>query len=170
MAQDSIIQVLVAIDAESIVGTLGTNTDPKQPVQVTNANLIWMITRQGNAVSGNAGSELNLSADTDDIIRWRESTLSLNSDYSALLYEFDATDGPSGLISPPMPLLTTVEAPLPDPNAPLLPTRQQVKNYFWQTTVLNPGSMTYHFKFMVIGRDGAVAGYYWWDPFITITA
>ncbi len=169
MAQEEIIQVLIAIDAETIIATLGTNSDPNNPVQVTDASLIWMITKNADVVTGNAGNELNIKAETEDVIRWRESTLSLNSDYTALLYKFDQTGGDPDLISPPDPLLAKVKVPLPNSANPLQPGSQEIESYFWETTVLNPGTVTYHFMFMIVGRDGTVAGYYWWDPFITIS-
>ena len=169
MAQEEIIQVLIAVDAETINATLGGNAEPNNPVQVTDSKLIWMVTRQADAVTGNAGNELNIKAETEDVIRWRETSLSLNSDYVTLLYAFVQTSGDATLISPPMPLLAKVKVPLPNPAAPLQPGSQEIESYFWETTVLNPGSVTYHFKFMIVGRDGSVAGYYWWDPFITIS-
>jgi len=169
MAQEEIIQVLIAIDAETIATSLGTNTDPQNPAKVTDPTLIWMITKNADAVSGNAGNELNLKAETEDVIRWRETTLSLNSDYTALLYKFVQTAGDADLLSPPQPLLAKAKVPLPNPSNPLQPGSQEIESYFWETTVLNPGSVTYNFYFMVVGRDGTVVGYYSWDPYITIS-
>lgn len=168
--EDQIIDVLIAIDAETIISQLGTNTDPNNPAQVTDATLIYMVTKQADAMSGNAGNELNIKAETEDVIRWRETSLSLNSDYVGILYGFQQTGGGDQLISPPTPLQATVTTPLPNPADPLHPTTQQIENYFWETTVLNPGTVTYHFKFMIIDRHSKVLGYYWWDPFITISA
>jgi len=58
--------------------------------------------------------------------------------------------------------------PLPNPQNPLHPDRQTIQNYFFQTTVENPGDVTYHFNFMLLKRDGTVQGYYYWDPYIHI--
>lgn len=165
---DQIIDVLIAIDAATIVSKFGTSKDPKNPVQVTDPSLIYMITKQSDIVSGNAGNELNLQADTEDVIRWRETSLSLNGDYVGILYAFQETAG-ANLISPPVPLEAKVKVPLPNPADPLHPGTQEVENYFWESTVLNPGNVTYHFSFMIVDRHGNVAGYYWWDPFITIS-
>ena len=73
---DGIIDVLIAIDADTILKTYGPNSDATNPVQVSNAGLIFMLTKQANALSGEAGTELNLSAQTMDVIRWRETTMS----------------------------------------------------------------------------------------------
>lgn len=168
MSSEQIIDVLVVFDTVSILNKYGTNTTPDTPVQVTDNNMIYMVTNDGNAVSGQAGNELNIKAETLDVIRWREASLSLNSDAEAILYKFVATSG-GDLISAPAPLQVTVKEPLPNPQDPTSPTMQEVKAYFWNSNVLSPGSVTYHFQFMIVDRDGNTQGYYWWDPFITIT-
>ena len=163
-----IIDVLVAIDAETIVNNFGTNNDPNKPTQITNPKLIFMITKQADAMSGNAGNELQIAARTMDTIRWRETSLSLDAAYTGILYKFVNASG-NALISPPVPLEADVTTPLPDPSNPTKPKTQSIKNYFWNCTVLEPGDVTYHFNFMVVDRDNNVQGYYWWDPFIHIT-
>jgi hypothetical protein len=165
---DGIIDVLIAIDADTILKTYGPNIDSAHPVQVSNAGLIFMLTKQANALSGEAGTELNLSAQTMDVIRWRETTMSLNSAYTGILYAFVPTAG-GNLISTPTPLEADVTEPLPDPSNPAVPKTQTVKSYFWNSTVLAAGQVTYHFQFLICDRNGAVQGYYWWDPYITIS-
>ncbi len=166
---DGIIDVLVAIDADTILKTYGPNADAAHPVQVTNPGLIFMLTKQANALSGEAGAELNLSAQTMDVIRWRETTMSLNSDYTGILYAFVPAAG-ANLISTPVPLEADVTEPLPNPAKPTVPNSQTVKSYFWNSTVIAAGQVTYHFQFLICDRTGAVQGYYWWDPFITISS
>ena len=165
---DEIIDVLVAVDTDTIISKYGTNTDSTNPVQITDPSLIFMITKQADAVSGNAGSELKIGAKTLDTIRWRETSLSLNAVYSTLLYKFVSSSG-EDLISPPTPLLAEVQDPLPDPSNPTSPKTQTIESYFWNSTVLKAGNVTYHFNFMILDRTGAVQGYYWWDPYIQIT-
>ena len=167
MSEQEIIDVAIVVDAETIISQYGGNTTPQTPTQIT-AGLIYMITKQADVVSGNAGNELTVAAKTLDIIRWRETTLSLNADYDAILYKFVPSSG-GNLISTPAPLEVDVNTPLPNPADPLHPGTQTIKNYFWQSTVLSAGSVEYHFMFMIIDRDGTVQGYYWWDPYITIT-
>ncbi|MDB6183167.1 inclusion body family protein [Paracoccus fistulariae] len=166
---ETIIDVLTAIDADSIVATLGTNSDSANPVQITQPDLIFMLTRQKNALSGEGGTELQISAQTMDTIRWRATSMSMNAAYSVILYDFVAASG-ANLISPPQPLEADVTDPLPDPADPTTPKTQKIKSYFWNTTVLEPGNTTYHFKFMILDRTGVVQGYYWWDPYIHINS
>ena len=166
---EKIIDILIAVDTETIISTYGTNTDSNNPVQVANAaNLIYMIVRSDEVVTGNGGTELKVAAQTLDVIRWRETSLTLNATYSTILYEFVAISG-DDLISNPIPLIVEVEDPLPVPADPLHPTTQEIQSYFWNCTVLKAGTVTYHFKFMIMDRDNKVQGYYWWDPYIQIT-
>jgi len=166
---EKIIDVLIAIDTESIINDYGTNTDPNNPTQVdTSKNYIYMIVRSDEAVSGNAGAELTIAAKTLDVIRWRETSPTLNATYSTILYEFDSPNS-DGLITTPQPIVVEINTPLPVASDPLHPSTQTIKDYFWNCTVEKAGSVTYHFKFMIVDRDNNIQGYFWWDPFIQIT-
>jgi len=105
----------------------------------------------------------------NDIIRWRETSLTAGSDQQILLYEFVSTDPTSQLITKPEASVTHPTVPFPDSNNPTKPVPTKISDFFWQCTVKNEGKVTYHFKFMVTDRDCNVLGYYQWDPFITIT-
>lgn len=164
----SIIDVMIVIDCATVIEEFGTNSDANNPVQVTTADLISMMTVQADAIKDQGGNELNVKAVTGDVIRWREESLSLNADYNTILYKFVAYSG-GDLISTPQPLEMEITSPLPNPQDPLKPNTQTIKDYFWQSTVLMPGSVTYHFSFMILDRDSNVQGYFWWDPFITIS-
>ena len=166
---ETIIDVLTAIDADSIIATYGTNTDSANPVQITDPNLIFMLTCQKSVLSGEGSTELKLAAETVDVIRWRATSMSMYAAYSVIQYEFVATQG-GDLLSPPQPLEADVTDPLPDPTDPTVPKTQVIKSYFWNTTVLAPGDTTYHFKFIVLDRNGNVQGYFWRDPYIHITS
>lgn len=165
---EEIIDVLIVIDAETILRTYGTNTDPTKPAQIAGER-VYMITKKADVISGNAGSELKIAARTLDVVRWRETSLSLNADYDAILYKFVVGSGGT-LISPPEAMEVNVNTPLPDPANPLHPKTQTIKSYFWSSTVLGAGDVAYHFMFMIVDRDGKVKGYYSWDPYIHITA
>lgn len=158
------IDIQMTFDAVTIFNTYKGNSDPNNPVEIS-ANFVYMVTNQGNVVTGEGGGELNVSAQTDDVLRWREATL--NPEYSVLLYAFTPQ---TGLISPPQPLQSTITVPVPNAGNPLQPGRQTIQDYFWESTVLNPGTLTYHFRFMIVNRAGAELGYYSWDPFITINS
>lgn len=165
-AMPSIIDVLIVIDAETLVasyppGAPGNPTSVDQP-------LIYLMVRQDDAVFGEGTKELKITAETEDVIRWRETTTSLDGAYTGMLYKFFALRG-ADLISPPVPLLAKVRTPLPNPADPLHPGSQELENYFWETTVLAAGETTYAFQFAVMDRAGRALGYFSWDPFIKIS-
>lgn len=162
----AIINVLVVVDAEALVAGSPGGTSEK-PTMI-DGTLIYMMVRQDNGDFGEGTQELKILAKTQDVIRWRQETLSMNGDLYALPYAFLAVRG-AGLISVPEPLLSTVQEPLPDPANPTVPGSQVVKSYFWTSTALTPGETTYAFKFAILDRHGSVMGFYAWDPFIKIT-
>lgn len=157
--------ILMAFDAEAIIAK-GTGT-PDSPIYAGTEN-IYMITRKGNVVSGNAGGELRIQVAVGDNIRWRSTSLSGNFDYDVLLYKFESTDPNNDLMSEPTSMSGTIHEPVPNKHDPLHPTSQLVTNYYWQAVTEQTGSITYHFHFMITDRNGKVLGYYMWDPFITI--
>lgn len=161
-----IIDLILVMDTAGLLAAYPPGS-PEAPNSVDQP-LIYMMVRQANAVFGEASKELKISARTGDILRWRASSLSLNSDSTAALYKFFALRG-SDLLSPPAPLLAQIASPLPNPADPLHPGRQEIANAFWQSTILAPGNVTYAFQFMVLDRDNNPLGYFSWDPFITIS-
>ncbi|CAM5737376.1 hypothetical protein SHIRM173S_08062 [Streptomyces hirsutus] len=50
-----------------------------------------MTTRQDHII-GTSGAELNLRAEPGDSVKWRETTLSLDTDHKALLYRYVSSD------------------------------------------------------------------------------
>ncbi|CAO3415776.1 inclusion body family protein [Azospirillum endophyticum] len=163
-----ITNVLITFDTESIVANYkNISQDPKNPTPIS-ASYIYMVTNGANAISGQAGGELNLKASVGDVIRWREATLTLSSDDSALMYAFVPTAG-GQLISPPQALLATVTIPIPNPDNLTKPNFETIKDFFWNSNALSTGKVTYHFHFMITDRYGQVKGYCKWDPYITIS-
>lgn len=163
------IYVQIVFDAAAIINTPpgpGPNSSISSPVGVP-GDFIYIVAPQGNVLSGTNGSdELTLLAQTDDEIFWRECTL--GPGYSVILYQLVAS--PPGLLSAATLNQTTVMLPLPNQANPTQPLLQTVQQYSWSVNVVSPGTVTYHFNFMVVARDGTVSGYYSWNPFIQITS
>jgi hypothetical protein len=169
MSDIQIIDVLLVADTAAILEKYGSAGTPSKPTYL-DENLIWLIVRQKQAIFANASAELKLAARTEDIIRWRATSLSHNAENSALFYAFQPMrPGTDKLIRTPRANLVELKTPLPDPDAPAKPTMQQVQDYFWQTTVLSAGEAVYTFDFTIVHRDGTVHGYFSWDPFIKIS-
>ena len=175
-----IIDILCAIDATDIIARYpNPSTDPDSPTAVSNT-LIYMIVKQGSAISGNGQGELNVQAQVGDVIRWRETSLSSNFEYAVMFYNFSTSS--TDLITLPPQLIggvtqsgTVIQVPEPLPRQstsapPWLPSvEENVPYHYWQSTVQSAGSVTYHWQFQIADRNGNVNGYFQWDPFITIS-
>lgn len=162
----NIVDILMVIDAETLIQQYpkGTADNPT----VVPAPLIYLIADSSFVDFGQASKELKIAIKSLDEIRWRSTTTSMNSDYFSLLYKFELKDG-DPIISTPTPLLAEVQTPLPNMENPLQPKTQTIENYFWTSTALSQGEMTYTFYFMVLDRNNNPLGYYFWDPFIKIS-
>lgn len=160
------IDVLIAFDALSIAKQYpDASRNPEAPTQV-DYGLIYMTTRHDRVV-GTSGAELNFRANPRDIIRWRETTLSLNSEYSALLYRYVSGDA---LIGKPRVVISDGTYVMPKDGAVDSPdfTTQDYQDHYWEADVSKVGQVTYHFYFQILDSDQQLIGYFQWDPFITI--
>ncbi|MFP3244346.1 MAG: inclusion body family protein [Paraburkholderia sp.] len=158
--------VLVSIDTTTILNRYGKNNNLSNPPLIDFKH-IFMIVTQNNVVSGQAGGELDVAATVGDVIRWRETSLSLGFEQTCIFYKFIGNQG-NDLISPPSPRAAEVTIPVPNPSDPTKPNKQTVSNYFWSCETLKSGRVTYHFQFMILDRSGNLCGCYQWYPFITI--
>ncbi|MEO0731417.1 MAG: AidA/PixA family protein [Bacteroidota bacterium] len=163
----NIVDILLVVDAATLVAKYpaGTAANPT----VVPAPLIYLMADSAFVDFGQASKELKISIQSLDEIRWRSTSLSLNGAYFSLLYQFKLVHGDQ-IITPPVPLLAEVQTPLPNLADPSQPTLQTINSYFWTSTALGPGEMTYTFYFMILDRHQQPLGYYFWDPFIQITA
>lgn len=171
----STIDVLVAIDTTTIMSTYpNPSQDPNNPTFI-DFKYIYMITNSANVISGQAGGELDLKAQTGDLIRFREYSLSGGFDTTPRFYKFLITDSKPAaeeLISTPGYRKAVGSTAVPNPTDLAHPKCQTAENYYWSTEALMPGRVTYHFYFSLNIRnsDGTckTVGYYQWDPFISI--
>ncbi|MEU0383683.1 inclusion body family protein [Streptomyces chartreusis] len=163
------LNVLISFDAATIVErNPNASRNPDAPTQV-DPRLIYMTTRQDHIV-GTSGAELNLRAEPGDIIKWRETTLSLGFDYKALLYRYVSSDSQHQLIRTPEIEVISGIYPLPKEGTEGRPEfeTQSYRDHYWGTTVKQPGKVVYHFSFQILDRHRQLKGYFQWDPFITI--
>jgi nematocidal protein AidA len=130
------IDVLITIDAKAIVDKYGRNTHSNSLAGV-DRSLIHLDAKQSQVVSAPGSIDLAVAARPGDTIRWRETTLSMNTEYTGILYGFTPQAG-GDLISTPQPRNFTINEPLPNMRDPLNPTMQQVKTYVWQSDILDP--------------------------------
>ncbi|CAL9343940.1 hypothetical protein SUDANB171_00325 [Streptomyces sp. enrichment culture] len=163
------LNVLIAFDAATIVERYpDASRNPDAPTQVDHS-LIYMTTRHDHII-GTSGAELNLRAETGDSIRWRETTLSLSSDYKALLYRYVSSDSGHQLIRTPEIEVIDGVFPMPQEGTEGTPgfVTQNYQDHYWRTTVRKPGQVVYRFFFQILDRHRQLKGYFQWDPYITI--
>ncbi|MQL48095.1 inclusion body protein [Photorhabdus khanii] len=162
----SIVNVVVVFDAESILKRYpSVSKDPNKPTLVDGKD-IYMVTTSDNVISGQGGGDLNIKAEVEDVIHWREVSIS-HIEHSVILYKFETTYG-GNLISNAEPRIADVDLPMPNLNDSLTPNMSKEKDYYWSAEILSTGSVAYDFRFQIFDRYGKLCGCYKWDPYITI--
>ncbi len=113
--------VLVSFDTETILQKYpNPSKNPDAPTLI-DFHHVYMITNQDNVVSGQAGGELDLRAQVGDLIRWRETSLSLGFEKSVIFYRFIGNVG-NELISTPTPRKAEASFAQPNTSNPSVPT------------------------------------------------
>jgi nematocidal protein AidA len=83
--------VLVSFDTETILKKYpNPSKNPAAPTLI-DWRYVYMVTNQDNVISGQAGGELDLKAQVGDLIRWRETSLSLGFENQVVFYSSSAT-------------------------------------------------------------------------------
>ncbi|WP_289995349.1 AidA/PixA family protein [Photorhabdus laumondii] len=171
-----ITDILVAVDVESLLGSLNKT---QGEYNLVGGKYIHMMTYDGTVISDQGGSALNISAEIGDVIRWREVTLSADSNYSIVLTEFSHSFGEDleKYLTKASVIPTYKYIPVLENINPLkiVPATYKVQSHYWQCTVIDrpeSGKVTlqYTFKFQVFNNIGRFMGGGMWDPYITITA
>jgi hypothetical protein len=163
----SVIDVLIAVDCESIIRAYGENDAPNNPPMMEYESL-YMVIRGDNSLNYNKSPYLYLkaSAETDcsaTIIRWRMRSLSMGFGYQAFLTNFVLYAGKDVITQPEARVLQT-QSFMPDKSNPQQLVSQEVGDKFWESTVLRPGYIAYFFYLAIVDHTGKVRGYYRNDP------
>ncbi|MEM7537778.1 MAG: inclusion body family protein [Chloroflexota bacterium] len=161
-----VIDILIVVDAETIIKDYGRNNEPAEAAQI-NSDHVFMTVKEDQALSGQGGGDLEIKANVGDILRWRQTTISLGSGYSAMLCEFKQTAG-KDLIINDGPRTNKVIVPLPNPNDVYHPNTQVITDYHWNGEVNDYGSEYYAFLFLITDRHGKTQGFYSWDPKVQV--
>lgn len=180
----SIIDVLTAFDVEEILRR-NNNSLSSNPGAATslgnNPDTVYMITTLANAAygfgqgpkpgtnQGEAGSNLRIKANVNDVIRWRTVSLTDTADYKCFLYHFKAIG--TNRLGDISYITANIIEPYP---APGWPENNRVNeepraDYYAQATVRSSGDETYTFVVAIYDRHAQLKGYVTWDPYITIS-
>jgi nematocidal protein AidA len=186
----STINIVIVFDTQSIMQAAGSTPSQisSSPTPIAH-EYIYMITQPGYVVPATsstpttlATANLNIMADTGDVLQWSACTLSGDSQtyvipYSITAFSTTGSTEPTTVTGTPSPLLITEASPYP-----ILPfptsgnptcTLQTLQNYLLQATVANYGTEQYSVSFMILEQqqNGNITtlGYYNWDPTITVS-
>lgn len=169
---DVFVNIAILIDAEGILADYGNpNPDPSQPIDLgDNAKNYLTMAARHRSTADQWGYELTISLPVGSTVRWREATMSLNTQYRAQLYHYESNDPSQQLLSKPIARTRSVNLPLPNDKDPLKPSLYPGHDYYWTADGLNPGYVTYHWRFMILDKDNHQLGYYTWDPYVHVTS
>ncbi|MCA8032413.1 inclusion body family protein [Burkholderia arboris] len=174
----NIVDVLTAFDVEKILGYQKPgkqlSQDPTRPTLLPSNGYdeVYMITTDRNVISGQAGSNLSMRVEVNDIVRWRTVSLTDVADYQCFIHTFkflsvaSPNDPP---LSQPTFEHTYPSEPDPAPGWPNNGVKERPgSDFYWQATARSQGSATYTFVVAMYQRNGELVGYFQWDPSITI--
>ncbi len=184
------IDILCVIDTNGLMASgpnPGTQTGPTSLGSYnTSDTYIFMICDGQYVANGQAQSELTVNASVGDTIRWTITDPSTglpvtNPDksapsYSCIFYNCTESATNTGSITPPAVNSQQAVLYYNPQNAynPQSAYSAVVGTYMcsaWTSTVLTAGTVQYSWWFQVIDcHSGDVAGYFFWDPFINISA
>jgi hypothetical protein len=144
-----VIDVLVAIDTESIVNSVGFNNSASNPSTVDPSHV-------SIAGSGQSAKDNNLLFNSMDPVYWRASAMGLGDPCE--IYDFVGT---GEVITQPRLESLNGTTLTPNPDNPSEPTvNNNVKMWRWQSTAANKGQVTCGIRFVIVGREGRQTGYY----------
>ncbi|KVO01386.1 hypothetical protein WJ85_00925 [Burkholderia ubonensis] len=166
-----IIDILTVLDIETILQNQSPLSNTPYPATGLQGNVVYMLTADKNAISGQGKSELDIKADGGDVIRWRTVSVSDESDYKAYIYAINYSKG-ADLLSGATPFSTNFDEPYPPQGWPKSTNELKDENradFFWQTTAVGEGKATYQLIVAIYDRKKNLKGYVTWDPYITIS-
>ena len=144
-----VIDVLVAIDTEAIVKSVGFDNSASNPSTVDPSHV-------SIAGSGQSAKDNNLSFNSPDPVYWRASAIGLGDPCE--IYDFVGTDE---VITQPQLESLNGTTLTPNPENPSEPTvNNNIKLWHWKSTAGRKGQATCGIRFVIIGREGRQTGYY----------
>jgi nematocidal protein AidA len=162
----AIIDVLIVVDVQRIMHDCEPNDAGRTGTYVPLGNrgegqgYVYMVTTWYHA-QGEATSELDVFAQANDTIRWRMTSISQDNNYSCFMTGFVFTSpNPTTYVTPPKPMFDTIKALQIDKSVASLNAVIPVSkdDFYWESTVLKPGPVTYHTKFLVFCQNQGGGG------------
>ncbi|NHB97558.1 AidA/PixA family protein [Photorhabdus stackebrandtii] len=173
-----IVDILVCVDAESIVNNYHLSQDP---TQIDNKYVYYIVRSNIDntylyAPEDNATGEMKLTVNVDDTIRWRPISLTQQMKYSVLLYKMDGGEvgdpkNSSAHITYPQLITSSILVPyMTDENTY---DGHSVTSYYHQSDAFKATSEQFsksdnYIWHMSIYKGSNLVGYIWHDPFIIV--
>ncbi|MHA7102288.1 AidA/PixA family protein [Roseivirga pacifica] len=171
------VNVLIAVDGQKLAqqvqdGSLsaGSESAPTSLGSYGDSDVfISMIAQHGIATNEQGKSELSINVASNDEIIWAMTTFGNNTDYTAYLYasQFHPND-----ITGPLFSNSEVEVFLPPSSTPTATPQGFTNTLYTVTGIVNKVNVNMQYTLSFILADnknnGAVIGYFTWDPFINV--
>lgn len=144
-----------------------------KPYGIASNGYTYMVTQPSDVISGQASSNMFLCAHCGDTIRWRFTSLSGNTDQSAIIYEIKWING-GHVISNPKIMVSYPVIPIPDQTDPTTYiTVDTDADVYLECKVHKTGKEKTRILFYVANKDPETAkftvfGYYYWDASINV--
>lgn len=162
------IDVISVVDATSLLGLGAPSQDQHNPTAAP-SNYVFMVTAQGNALSGNGSGALEIVVNTDDVISLRARGATLSPAYTIAIYALTFDQGQDLLGAVQLNEVQMQSYYPTHATAPLQFSAQQITAPFWSVGALKAGSATGRCSFAILQSGNATPlGYYWAPVAITI--
>ena len=166
-----IIDIEIVVDTDNLMSANpNASKDPNNPTAVGH-NYAYMVAPNEYVKSGQASGDLSLSVDVGDTIRWRMTSQSGNTSYSANLQNIArfANDQITGtvtgeLLEPQSPVPGTTPGTIDLP--PTYTTTSQY-DFYLTADIVQAGTESYNVSFVVLQYHASqlqILGYFVWDP------
>lgn len=167
------IDILTVVDTVSLreavsSGSLkkGTKAAPRSLGSYANSDAyIYMITAKDYVVNNQAKSELTVTANIGDTVRWMITCPGGGTGSNVIMMGWKAGSG--GDIVNPISLDLDINLYVGSPT--VAPTTVEFQNYCYAGMVTKQGVVQYVITFQLLDEHGNDLGYYQWDPFINVS-
>ncbi|KAA1195104.1 AidA/PixA family protein [Photorhabdus heterorhabditis] len=156
-----IIDIFIVVDVELIIQDIKTSElsfsqDYKKPT-IRDGRYFYYMTSQQKTYN-NIGN-LKVTGNIGDIVRWRASSLSAQSEYQVLLYDMKKITGENNISFPVNLIKEVTDIPIPQKNSVTPSITYQKEHISYQeSTLLNTG-FSYYALYLAIYNRSKLIGY-----------
>ena len=157
---------LAIVDAVTLLSAYPDASRDADAPTVIDGRHIYVLSPGDAGQVGHNDNRLFAGLSPGDQLHLRETALALRAEVTVLFIRFALKD--AGIVTPLEAEIRDAATPVPDGDDLLHPSCRPMKDHFWHSEVLAPGTTTCTADFAVLDRDGAVSGYFRWETTIEI--